>query len=102
MPILDSILKAEAQAEKFRLEASEEVKTVMEKSKAKANKAVKELMEKAKKTEKEILQATDLRIQEAADKIRKENQAQNESIIRLAAKRKNRAVDFLMEKVIES
>ena len=35
-------------------------------------------MEKAKKTEKEILQATDLRIRKSADKIRKENQAQNE------------------------
>lgn len=102
MPILDSILEAEAQAEELRLEASEQVKAVMEQGKAKADKAVKELVEQAKKTEWEILKSTDLRIQEAADKIRQENQTQNENIIRHAAKRKNQAVDFLLEKVIES
>ena len=102
MPIMESILEAEAKAEKLRQKATDQVKIIMKETKKKGDLAVQELYEKAKEAEQEIQTATNRLIQDEGDRIEKENQRQNEQIAKQAGKKMDQAVDFLLEKVFES
>lgn len=102
MPIMESILEAEAKAEKLRQKATDQVKIILDENKKKGDLAVQELYEKAKEAEQEIQTATDRLIRDEGDRIEKENQRQNEQIAKQAGKKMDQAVDFLLEKVFES
>jgi vacuolar-type H+-ATPase subunit H len=102
MPILDSILEAEATAEALRAEANDKVRLLLEEAKIKADERQKDLYAKAKDTELQIREATDRLIQEKAAEIQNENLKANEQIAQLASSRMKQAVDLLLRQVFES
>jgi vacuolar-type H+-ATPase subunit H len=102
MPILESILEAEATADKLRIDANDKARLLLEEAKVKGEERQKDLYAKAKVTELQIREATDRLIQEKAAEIENENQQANEQIAQLAASRMKQAVDLLLKQVFGS
>lgn len=101
MTILESIKDAEAKAEKLRQEATENVEKLLEETKQRCTELTTKLYQEAESKVKALSEETDQKIIDLEKEIYKSYDKNDQEIIAQAQVKKQRAVDFILERIID-
>lgn len=101
MPILDSIQVAEEKAEKLKAEASEKVKSLLDQTKIDSEAKVKALFEAASLDEKKQEEKTIKLIEQKEKEVAAEYENQDQKVLEHAKTRMEKAVGYIIKKVLE-
>ncbi len=102
MSILDSIQAAEANAEKAKVEASEEVKAMLVKAQKEADAKGAQRLKEAQVQGQSIAEETQAKLDSESTKLKAQYAKQNKDVASLADSRIDIAISYIMKKVVAS
>ncbi len=100
MPILESIQNSEKNAEKIRENAKKDVEALMQKTNEENQILETNILNKAKEEVKSIKQKADLTLKQVEKELEKQQLEANELDRKKATSKMSKAVDYIIDKVI--
>ena len=100
MSILDLIQAAEEKADKKRLEANEQVKSLLEETQLRSESEAMAILGKAQEEAKALEEKTRGEIFEKGEELFRQAEAQDQEMLQKAEKQAPKTIDFILKKVM--